>query len=454
MKILAKIFISTTVWTAITVSSNGESLGGVAPHTSKAQDTLRFIDFEQMALSNNPTIAEAAASIRSATGRKVQAGLYPNPTVGYTGEEMSARHFGKTSEHFFFVEQKIITGGKRKYRRAVFEQERARAEADYEAQKRRVLNTVRILYYEALGGQQQVELWGQLARIAREAVDISEQLFNVGQADRPDVLESEIEAHKAELDLIAAENSLEQVWEILAIVVGNPTLPRAHLIGVLEEEIPQLDQDAILTKLLHESPELQSARATVERSRAAIRRAQAEPIPDITIRLGLGYNFERFTPGVPVGPEGNISIGIPLPLFDRNQGGKAAAQAELDRAEQELLRQELILRARLSSTFLSYRNSFRIVEQYQQEVLPKAQMAYDLYLEKFQQMAAAYPQVLIAQRTLFQLRVEYVQSLVKLWQDVVSIQGLLLVGGLNDPGESDLRGETNILEMRRGRLGM
>jgi len=185
-----------------------------------------------------------------------------------------------------------------------------------------------------------------------------------------------------------------------------------------------------------------------------IRRAQAEPIPDITIRLGLGYNFERFTPGVPVGPEGNISIGIPLPLFDRNQGGKAAAQAELDRAEQELLRQELILRARLSSTFLSYRNTFRIVEQYQQEVLPRAQMAYDLYLEKFQQMAAAYPQVLIAQRTLFQVHVEYVQSLVKLWQNVVSIQGLLLVGGLNDPGESDLRGETNIREMRRGRLGM
>lgn len=67
-------------------------------------------------------------------------------------------------------------------------------------------------------------------------------------------------------------------------------------------------------------------------------------------------------------------------------------------------------------------------------MLPSAQKAYELYLTSFRQMAAAYPRVLIAQRTLFQVRTEYVMALVDLWQNVVQIQGLLLVGGLNAPG--------------------
>jgi cobalt-zinc-cadmium efflux system outer membrane protein len=48
-------------------------------------------------------------------------------------------------------------------------------------------------------------------------------------------------------------------------------------------------------------------------------------------------------------------------------------------------------------------------------------------------MAAAYPQVLIAQRTLFQARTEYVAALVELWQNVAQLRGMLLTGGLGAP---------------------
>ena len=51
-----------------------------------------------------------------------------------------------------------------------------------------------MLYYEALGAQQRVDLRVELARIAREAVKTTAELMNVGQADRSDYLESEIEA--------------------------------------------------------------------------------------------------------------------------------------------------------------------------------------------------------------------------------------------------------------------
>ena len=66
-------------------------------------------------------------------------------------------------------------------------------------------------------------------------------------------------------------------------------------------------------------------------------------------------------------------------------------------------------------------------------MIPRAQKAYDLYLNSFRQMAAAYPQVLIAQRNLFHLQEDYVTALVKTWRNAIEIRGLLLSGGLETP---------------------
>src|SRR4030095_11551195 len=52
---------------------------------------LRLEDLERMALQNHPTVAQAEDAIRAAEGRRVQAGLMPNPIVGYAGEELSPR---------------------------------------------------------------------------------------------------------------------------------------------------------------------------------------------------------------------------------------------------------------------------------------------------------------------------------------------------------------------------
>ncbi|HLF82583.1 MAG TPA: TolC family protein, partial [Blastocatellia bacterium] len=101
-------------------------------------------------MQNNPTLAQAEAAIRAAQGRRRQAGLWPNPVVGYQLEEGALRAFNQKAEHFGFVEQTILLGGKLRKSQRVFEKEVAQAEIESTAQKQRVLNTVRILYYEAL----------------------------------------------------------------------------------------------------------------------------------------------------------------------------------------------------------------------------------------------------------------------------------------------------------------
>ncbi|MBA3357041.1 MAG: TolC family protein [Pyrinomonadaceae bacterium] len=398
-----------------------------------------------MAIKNNPTLAQADAGIRAAEGRRRQAGLFPNPIVGYFGEELSFRAAGETSENGVFVEQMIPLGGKLSKSRRIFAREKEQAQSLAETQRLRVLGSIRMLYYDALGAQRLLELRSDLLRLATEAVQITRELYNVGQADRPDQLEIEIEAQRAEIDLLRAQNDREEVWRMLAAMVNNPELKPARLAGNLEEAGTALDQEAISLTLLRDSPEIRTAQAGVERARAVFSRARAERIPDLFVRGGIAYNNERLDrDNRKIGAEGVIEVGVSVPIFNRNQGGIAAAEAELAIAERELDRLQLVLRSRLASAFREYRNAAQMVEKYRMQVLPRARQAYEMYLSSFRQMAAAYPQVLIAQRTLFQVEAEYARALINLRQSGVGLRGFLLSGGLDAmgrPGESGERTE-------------
>jgi cobalt-zinc-cadmium efflux system outer membrane protein len=421
------LFAAVTVWFFLFLASNVLCEGTEQP--SYYEKEMRLEDLERMALENNPTLHQAADDIRAAEGRELQAGLYPNPRLGYDGEEISTRDPSEKAFHSFFIEQRIVTAGKLTRSQKIFAQEQRQAKAEQEAQRGRVVNDVRLAYYRTLGAQRIVVLRQELARIAQEAVDISVQLYNVGQADRPDVLEAEVVAQKAGLDLLNAKSQLEIQWQRLTNVVGKPDLPLSPLAGNLEASFPDFNQSTITERLLRESPELRVAQAKAARAEAAFQRARAEPYPDITVRAGYTYGSER-------GEKESLflaGISIPLPIFDRNQGNVASALSERNRAKEEKRRIELLLRDRMTSTFNAYMISRQSVEQYQKVILPRAQTAYDLYVKRFKQMAAAYPQVLIAQRNLFQARVEYIRNQVNLWLSVTMIEGLLLTGGLDAP---------------------
>ncbi len=400
------------------------ALAGVAQEAPLTLEAL-----EARAMRSNPTLAQAEAAIRAAEGRRRQAGLWPNPTVGYAADGLAFNGlvFPYRNEQFVFVEQTFVTAGKLAKSRQIAAEEKTQAEAVAEAQRLRVRNGVRVLYFEALGAQQLVDLRRQLAALAREAVSVSGELFNLGQADQPDVLAAEVESQRAEIELLRAENELTRIRGLLASVVNDPALPAARLAGTLESEAPKLDRDALLDTLLRESPEMKAALAGVARARAALARQKAEPKPDVFVRGAIGYSrdWSDFFGGR-VGWESRVEAGVRLPLFNRNQGNVAAAQAELARAEQELQRVELELRARLADRFAHYLNALGIAARYARDILPRAQRSYDLYLAKFRQMAAAYPQVLLSQRTLFQARTEYIGALVELWQTVTQLRGMLV----------------------------
>jgi len=399
------------------------------------QKTITLEELQQMALQSNPTFAQAAANIQAAEGRKKQAGLYPNPTVGYQGEQIRGGSF-HGGEEGFFVQQDIVLGGKLALNRKIFDQELKQAETEAEEQKLRVLTNVRMFYIQALAAQQTLELRQNLSKLTNDAVETSHQLANVGQADAPDVLESEVEAQQAQLAFALAEQNQQRVWKALGAVVGNPSLPLMKLEGKLEDT-PRVNADELVEKIVNESPAVKIAELGVKRAEAALAREKREPIPNLQLRGGMEQNGERLSEprGTAVGLQGFANVGVTIPIFNRNQGNIAAAKAEAERAKREVERVKLLLRERAASVVQTYTFSQTAADRYKDQIIPRAQKAYEMYSKKYQQMAAAYPQVLIAQRTLMQLEVSYMNALESFATSSLALQSYLLTDGLEAPAQ-------------------
>ncbi|HZC22411.1 MAG TPA: TolC family protein [Candidatus Binatia bacterium] len=399
------------------------------------QAGLTLTDLEQVALSNNPTLAQAAAEIRAATARKLQGGLYPNPTVGYQGEQIRGGDQGG-GEQGFFVSQDIVLGGKLGLNRRVLEQEKKQAEAEGEEQRLRVINSVRMLYYQALAAQEMVDLRHKLSKLAEDAVQTSHQLGNVGQADQPDVLQAEVEGEQAGLAVVAAEQNQFRAWRALVATVGKPEMALTHLAGSLEE-IPEDNPDQWLQAILQESPAVKIAQLGVLKAEASVARAKREPIPDLQLRGGLQQNRELDAiTNHAIGLQGFAEIGVQIPIFNRNQGNVQASRADVERAQREVQRVQLVLRERAAAMMQNYMTSRSTVERYRNHMIPRAQKAYELYLKSYGAMAAAYPQVLVSQRTLFQLQTDYIVALENLWTNSIALKGFLLTDGLESPARS------------------
>jgi cobalt-zinc-cadmium efflux system outer membrane protein len=221
---------------------------------------------------------------------------------------------------------------------------------------------------------------------------------------------------------------------VLAAAIGKPDLATGRVEGDLET-IPELDYDEWVATTLRDSPEVKLAQQAVERAEASLVQARKTPIPDLQVMAILAQNFEPLeSTRKPTGLQGGAQIGVQLPIFNRNQGNVAAARSEVESAGHELARVKLQLQRDLAGTFRDYESARLIVQQYKSGMLPRAEQAYRLYQANYQKMSGAYPQVLISQRTLFQLEVEYVQALENVWQSALAIRGFGLMDGLSGPG--------------------
>ena len=394
---------------------------------------MHLDQFKQFALTANPTLQQANALVRQSAAQARQMGLLPNPSVGYEGSEIRGGSF-RGGEQGAFVQQTFVLGGKLGLRRNAFEEQRREHEFAEAEQRSRVLSDVAQSYYRTLGAQELVKVRRNLVELANDAVETAHQLANVGQADAPDVLQAEVEAEQATVDYTTAQRRYIQEFRILAALAGKPDLPPSPLAGDLRE-MPTIDPDRILNDILQDSPSIKRARQAVLQAEAEWKSARRESIPDLQIRAGLQQNFEPLngSGGAAVGAQGFVTASVALPIFNRNQGNADAAKADVERARAELERVQLSLRRSAQPLIQAYLSGRAEADGYKNEMIPRAARAYQLYLAKYRQMGAAYPQVIVSQRTWFQLQAAYVSVLQSVWSNAIALQNYTLSGGLDAP---------------------
>ncbi|PHS11185.1 MAG: hypothetical protein COA78_10225 [Blastopirellula sp.] len=384
--------------------------------------SLTLADFEGIAFQNNPTLSAAAARIQAASGKQIQAGLYPNPVIGYHANEVG--NFGTAGGQGGFVRQKFITGGKLQLDQAIAGKEVDEAHFRWHAQEQRVLSDVRIRFYETLVAQHKVKLTEELVQIGDNLVKSTQTLLTNRQATENDLLQAEIRADNARILYDNAQNESLETWRRLAAVVGVPNIERSPLAGDLDENLPNFDWDTSFTQVLTNHPELNAAKARVDQFSFAVARARKEPLPDIDVFVSVRHH------NVSSDEVANIQVGIPLPIFNRNQGNIQSAQSQWMAATNNVERIELDLQDRFAVTFRRYANAQQQVTRYSKRILPKAQRSLDLVTVGFKKGQVEYLTLLTSQQTFVEVSLAHLDAARELRVAAVMIDGQLLTNSL------------------------
>lgn len=403
-----------------------ELLNGVMTRPAMSlKQWLAFADTHQ------PSLMEARSAVGQAQAQARQVALPPNATVGYSGEHIRGGSY-HGGEEGAFVSQEIVLGGKLGARRdAMLAEGRAR-EFRVEVQRARIHNDVAQRFYDTVRAQTEVTLRDRMLQQAMDAETNAHELMRVGQADAADVLKAEIAVEEAKIEFAASQRGFLASFARLAATAGQSSMVAAPVAGRLTDP-PAVDV-ASMSGRVDGSPAVQQARAEVAAAEARLRAAKREVVPNVSVTAGEWYSGERLE-GTQraAGWMGFAQAGVQLPLWNRNQGGTAAAGADVSRAQASVVRTQLDTTARMASSAQQYEQARFAAERYRTQMLPRARRAYELEVMKYQQMGQSYQKVLDAQGMLYTLQLGYVNALHEEWSAAIALQNYALEGALPQP---------------------
>lgn len=387
--------------------------------SAAAQPPLTMEAVVQVAVERHPAIREAAARVDEARGLAQQAGAPRNPVMGYAADDLGTGNGSPAGKHGVFVEVPIALGGRLGAARASGDALVASREAALESVRRAVVADARSRWLAVAIAARQLENQESLATLAVESVDIAGKLFNVGLVDRADVLDSEAALAEARAHRDEAQAALDAAWEHLANIMGQPALSRVRAPQL--PDVPALTRDDARARLMAESPMLAVARLEIARQRTLVTSAQKGVWPDLSLKGETWFDRERTSGGSAKGWGFGAEAGVRLPLFDRNAGQVLAANASVRAAEAALERTEATMADTFATLWADYTSATARAKVLQDDVLPRAEEAYRLYLENFQQMASPYPQVLMARERLIRTREALAETLDLAWKSWIGL---------------------------------
>lgn len=394
-------------------------------------------DFEQIALTNNPSLAALNSLTQKASGLRQQVGTRPNPTLGYFGQQLADRG---TDQQGFFVEQEFVRGDKLALNRAVLNHTLAAQRWESETQKYRILTDVRMLYFETAAAQQQLDAIQKFEEVSKRGVEVALERKKADEGSLVEVLQSKTLNSEVALAGERATAAYRGAWRNLAAIAGLPDSRPTQLSPDFGDIQSSPDWGATYQKILLQSPERAVAQALVCEKVSILRREQVQRTPNLETQFGAGYDNGTNSGMI------NVQVGAPIPVFNKNTGNIAAAQADYTRAVENVKRIEQSIQARLARAAQEFESYLASVQKYESEILPQVKESLQLSEEAYKAGELDFLPVLIVRKSYFESNLQFIQSRAQLAQANAKIEGLLLTGGLDAPQDytngDSLRGQS------------
>ncbi len=314
-------------------------------------------DAMETALTCHPELRLGRARVAEARGRLRGAETLPyNPQLSVG----AARREGGGAVSLDLeasLSQQLQIAGQRGRRIAAARRALEAAEARLVRRRRLVLARVHQTYASALAASRLVQIARRDRDLAARLHEVARRRFEAGSATRLDLNTARAELGRAEAALAEAEARDEVARAAFAEAMGLLPSSAWRPAGALIEQLPAPPP---LSRALEQASErradLLALRAEARAARARLRLARARGWPDVT--LGVFVAREEGSDTIVGG-----SLSVPIPLFQRNQGGVAVARAGIERAEAAARRGEQAMRREVLAADARFRTRSQAAER-------------------------------------------------------------------------------------------
>lgn len=377
--------------------------------------TLTLDDALALARQHSPRVQTAEQQIRAAHGDLTTARTYPNPVLaGSTGNFA----LGHTNPHGLDasdtvvgqvgISEEIILPGKRRAQREAAESGVAQAEAERSDTLRDVATSVRQQFATAQIATEAVRVARENLARYRDTVRVNAQRATAGaiapaEADRIALEEAGFEKLVADAEG-DRRTALATLAELLGLEPGEVETRGPIALPSLSTNV-----DALTTQALEQRADLRASEHAADAADANLRLAHANAIPNPTV--GVQYTHSEFQVSGDLADSMGVSLSLPLPILDRNQGGieRSAAEAQMAHSAVDTLKRTIP--REIATAAAAYTAARDRVQHFERDYLQQAGRARAAAEASYREGAISLLELLEAERAARQTQRDYLDAL-------------------------------------------
>ncbi|KZD21541.1 divalent metal ion exporter subunit IhpA [Tardiphaga robiniae] len=375
----------------------------------------------QRALAASPRLTAAERDVGIARGQRIQSGALINPEISYEQDNSfgSGAYRGtRSAETTLQVSQMFELWGKRDARIAAGQAGFDAAGIGRQAVRLEVLSETAIAFVSVLGLQRRIQILDEQIEAIDKISPLLQRRVEAGASSIAETGRAEVASALVKADRERTRSSLASARRELAILMGDGAPKFAAVSGRLEVTgKPPTFQSVVAA--IDANPQLVRWKAIYAQRNAELLLARLKPYPDVTVSAGWRRFNETGDNAV------RLSLSVPIPVFDQNQGNILSAQESLAKtaAERQGNRNTLIVVA--GRAYDSLQGSLRELTILRETAIPKSRDAADAISEGYGQGRYSLLEVLDAQASVAQARLREQEAQQNFHVAVATIEGLV-----------------------------